>query len=259
MATNREMSEETRRRIVDTFWAMADEEGLGRITVWSLMKRVGMNRSTFYEYFDGIEDLLRRSEDELLAQLSAEATSIIRGGSAEDRYPPNVLARLFPAYIGKAVLLLGANGDPGFFDRMKEVMKPILCEAYGIDPDGDDGDRIIDFIVSLGVGIVTRSSREGLDEEELVGRLLDAQRIAFYGISRYTDTDPFERMDRGGTGPPRGFVRPPGATSCGRHTIRPRSRRGRSPGSARSPTGTSSRPRTCRWSSASRRPSGRRS
>ena len=58
MPTNAELSAETRRKVFDEFWSMIDETGLKGVNVRNLMKNIGMDRSTFYEYFENIPDLI---------------------------------------------------------------------------------------------------------------------------------------------------------------------------------------------------------
>ena len=62
----------TRTAIVDAFTDLARSSPVRDITVSELSDRAQIGRSTFYDHFDGIEDLLCWLVDELVTEMSAD-------------------------------------------------------------------------------------------------------------------------------------------------------------------------------------------
>ena len=52
------MAQRTKKRIQETFLAMLEQESLDKITVKDLVDRCGMNRNTFYYYYQDLYALL---------------------------------------------------------------------------------------------------------------------------------------------------------------------------------------------------------
>lgn len=63
--------ERTKTAIVETFQQVLEETPINKITVKTIVERCGINRNTFYYYFDGIPDLLECHMTELVDQLFA--------------------------------------------------------------------------------------------------------------------------------------------------------------------------------------------
>lgn len=185
VTTNKEMSDATRRKIVDTFWEMAFEAGgIGKTTVWSLMKRVDMNRSTFYEYFDGIEDLLRHSADAIVEEIGEVWESV--NAEAEDA---EAAGRMFSERRGadtnrKLLLLMWSGACPDLFDRVRSVTADSLAGSFGGEADREDLELVSGLMLMIGTGVTARHMGDGTAadcEDEIEWY----QSIAFVGMGKY--------------------------------------------------------------------------
>ena len=78
------MAQRTKKRIQETFLAMLEQESLDKITVKDLVDRCGMNRNTFYYYYQDLYALL----EELLQE---EAEKIIEAHHAFDLWQEGFL------------------------------------------------------------------------------------------------------------------------------------------------------------------------
>lgn len=53
-----EVTAQTKQNIIDAFWQLYCQYPLSQITVTAVIARAGYNRSTFYEYFRDVADVL---------------------------------------------------------------------------------------------------------------------------------------------------------------------------------------------------------
>ena len=187
MPTNQELSMETRRKIVDTFWNDALEVGINKINVKSLMTRVGMNRSTFYEHFSSIDDLVSKSEEEMLEEISRKVTQLSETIPSGDFPPVNILLDIFPLYGNRIMLLMDSMDDQNFFDKLLRCLQPSILKAYGIKCNEEESTRIARFILMSACGVLREHIREGSDESRLIDELIKTQKLIFYGVRLYTD------------------------------------------------------------------------
>lgn len=64
-----EITKKTKRNIVDNFCELYMEKPIEKISIQEITNRAGYNRSTFYQYFSDIYELLTYVEDELLSYI----------------------------------------------------------------------------------------------------------------------------------------------------------------------------------------------
>ena len=58
--------EETKHALIQAFWKLYREKRIEKITVGEIAAAAGYNRSTFYEYFYDVPDVLQQIEDGIL-------------------------------------------------------------------------------------------------------------------------------------------------------------------------------------------------
>lgn len=61
--------ERTKKEIIETFQECLEETPINKITVKNIVERCGINRNTFYYYFDGIPGLVEYIMEEMADQL----------------------------------------------------------------------------------------------------------------------------------------------------------------------------------------------
>ena len=126
MKKQTEITERTCQRLMDAFWQLYTTRRVDQITVKEIVKNAGCNRSTFYEYFRDVYDVLNAIEKQVLLTLNeippfpdvdVDLTFIVQAvmGLYRDRFQ----------YLG---VLLGDNGDPSFQRRLKDGLKASLME-----------------------------------------------------------------------------------------------------------------------------------
>jgi len=106
-----EVTAATRAKLVAAFWRLYAERPIEKVRVADVTGLAGYNRSTFYEYFADVPQILESEEQALveLVERHAKDTDISD--------PAQVLAAISEIYEAngdKIALLLGERGDPGF-------------------------------------------------------------------------------------------------------------------------------------------------
>lgn len=112
----------TEKQICDTFVALMKEKPYSAIKVAELTRAAAISRSTFYAYFDSIEDVLQEVEDDFLGNLEDEKDVRPNRGFSE-------VAKNF-SYVRDNLdtfeTLTGPNGDPYFATRIGNRSMRIL-------------------------------------------------------------------------------------------------------------------------------------
>lgn len=60
---------QTKKIIKDTFWELLEEKPYNKITVKDIVERLGVNRNTFYYYFQDIPTLMIDSIEDFANQV----------------------------------------------------------------------------------------------------------------------------------------------------------------------------------------------
>ncbi len=173
-----EVTAQTRRNFIDAFWTLAKQKPVTRITVGEITKEAGYNRSTFYAYFTDMPDLIARVEEEMIQELhealqsyqlpDASDSTFTDGGNVSDWQTgglpfPDIFKDLFGMLNEKMYCLLGPNGDPTFYPRLKAEVLPQLCRLLGVRPDLPHIDYIISYAYSAIIGYLQHWHDSGKD------------------------------------------------------------------------------------------------
>jgi len=166
-----EITAQTRENLIQAFWGLYRQKKIEHITIKNITTRAGYNRSTFYEYFVDIYDLLNQFEDSLLEYLKEEILDSLEGGLNDD-----IIQKLADVYESKGDylgILLGENGDPNFVKKLKTVMRSSLVGTFRLPEKEIHTSYIFEFGMSAIIGTVTHwyHSKRDLPPKEMV-RLL---------------------------------------------------------------------------------------
>lgn len=80
-----QVRERTREKMFDAFFKEYKENTLRGVTVGAVSRRANVNRSTFYEYFTDIYDLIDQAEDSLLTEMLSRIMQLQKEGFNEQR------------------------------------------------------------------------------------------------------------------------------------------------------------------------------
>lgn len=123
----------TEEAICDALLDLMEEQPLRTIKVTKLVERAGVSRSTFYAYFDCIEDVVQRIEDDYFEHGPSEEPPLTYTlDDAQWRRYMQVMSQNLRTYG----ILTGPNGDPAFTARLEERDR-MLMEGSAPQSDSD--------------------------------------------------------------------------------------------------------------------------
>ncbi len=163
-----EITDQTRENLIGAFWSLYCQKKIDHISIKEITDIAGYHRSTFYEYFVDIYDVLNQLEEELLAKMKAE---VIRSLSIETKNNlAQIVADLYETQDEYLHVLLGEHGDPHFAKKMKAEMGSALKRRFGLSENEIHTSYIIEFGLSAIISTITYwyQNNKNLPSNELV-------------------------------------------------------------------------------------------
>ncbi len=182
-----EVTAATRKGFLDAFWTLYQKKRIEKISISEITKISGNNRSTFYNYFIDVYDLLEQAEEEVVESISTEleqySSSVcnpaIQKLNLDSIY--RIISPIFLKYEDRLYALLGPEGDPKFTEKLKTRLIDNLIRFSILPEDIPHKDYILTYIYSSIIGLLTywRQNDHDLPEEEF---LKLAQSLTGHGI-----------------------------------------------------------------------------
>lgn len=159
----------TKQRIMDAFWDIYTQKRIEKITVKEITLKAEINRSTFYEYFLDVYDVLEQIELSLIPNINELPP--IKINDTNFGMPADLFIKLFGEKEKYYVVLLGENGDPSFNKKFKESIKPIISGLLkDTDHESKKLDFVIEYLLSAMAGIMQYwfENKDSLTAEEII-------------------------------------------------------------------------------------------
>ena len=163
-------NQDTRDRIVDGAMAMFTAKGIAEATVQDVLEGSGVSRRTFYQYFQGKEDVLRAVYDVRVDRL-VEAL----GGGIQTAQDPH--ARILAAL--DAWIELQIEGGRLFVELQSEASRP----GSLLHPRRE---RTLDAIVATIDGAVQAGGGRAVDRLVYRGLVLGVEGLVLHQVDRQT-------------------------------------------------------------------------
>ena len=168
-----EITTQTREKLIQAFWSLYCEKKIEHINIKEITDKAGYHRSTFYEYFVDIYDVLDQLEDMLLQYIEMNVISRL-DSELDDNLSIGLAQNIANIYDVKGEylsVLLGENGDPNFLKKVKALMLPVLTDTFGLSGKEIHTSYIFEFATSGIFATVTHWYKNGknLPSQELAG------------------------------------------------------------------------------------------
>ncbi len=151
-----ELTAQTKQNIMEAFWQIYCKEGIEKVSVKEITVKAGYNRSTFYEYFTDIYDVLEQIENSLLPG-PQDLPPLKLDNSSATPLPIDTFIDIYEKNRKYFVVLLGKNGDPSFQSKLKRSVKDMLKNKLvneGI-VDNFELDFTLEYILSAMIGVLS--------------------------------------------------------------------------------------------------------
>jgi len=153
---------------MDAFWDLYSKEGIGKISVREIVNKAGYNRSTFYEYFTDVYDVLEQIEASILPDIEKHQDIIMNTGPY---LPIEHLIEVYSQNKKYFAVLLGKNGDPAFQEKIKNVYKALVRPLFqSLGTDDFILECTLEYGISAYLGMMTYcfTREENPDIEKMV-------------------------------------------------------------------------------------------
>ncbi len=160
---------------------------LSQVTVTAVADRAGITRRTFYSHYRDIPDLVSKTEEDAICDLSALAREIAQVTLPEleeamrafEPCPRSIeVLTYFQNEGAHLVPLLGEGGDPAFAEKIKAVVREVVMERalHGFSALALSlFDYYLTFVISAEVGVLVRWLTTGMAEPpEIMARMMTA-------------------------------------------------------------------------------------
>ena len=157
--------------IQKAYLELLEEKPLAKITVSELADRAGINRKTFYAYYDGIEDLHEALENEVVSHYETLFRSI---DVSVGKFDANRFFRELNALIAQDRHILHLLNQMGMlshlFDKVQNLLIEIFQDAYS-GKDEKKNARYLLYLKYASAGILNTLSSwihdpQGLTDED---------------------------------------------------------------------------------------------
>jgi len=151
-----DLTAQTKQNLIDAFWQIYCEKGIEKTTVKEITVKAGYNRSTFYEYFTDVYDVLEQIENSLLPSLQ-DLPPLSLADSAATQLPIDTFIHMYEKNRKYYIVLLGDKGDSSFQSKLKHSVKDMLKKrfiAQGIIDDYEL-DFTMEYMLSAMIGVLS--------------------------------------------------------------------------------------------------------
>lgn len=153
-----EITEKTRRAFMEAFCLIYIKKPIDKISVQEVARKAGYNRSTFYQYFFDLNDLLEYVERDLVEYIQST-----RG--RQNAGKGDVLCSLVDVYKEKSVYvdaLFGEFGSNRFMAQVKEALSQDKSWMEGMTDDVR-APYLMEYRVSVALSLFGLWLRRGKD------------------------------------------------------------------------------------------------
>lgn len=145
-----EVTEKTRQTFIDIFCELYSKKPIEKITIQEITNCSGYNRSTFYQYFADIYELLDFVETDLLNYIKEELAK-----EEESKNSVQNVLHCFEkeSHISALYALFGDYGSARFLERLKKEI-PFDRWALNLPKDSNTTPYLLEFYISTSLSLL---------------------------------------------------------------------------------------------------------
>jgi len=145
-----EITEKTRQTFIDVFCELYSQKPIEKISIQEIANKSGYNRSTFYQYFTDIYELLDFVESDLLNYIKEELVK-----QAESNNSVQNMLQCFEkeSHVSALSALFGDYGSARFLERLKREI-PFDRWALNLPKDSVATPYLLEFYISTSLSLL---------------------------------------------------------------------------------------------------------
>lgn len=182
----------TQRNLQDAFWLLYEKKSIDKITVKDICSLAGYNRSTFYQYYVDIYDVLHKFEKQLLDEVDEFVVYLVEQANNLDASQAlKAILGIFAHLYKYITVLLGPHGDTEFTRKVVENLKPIWIKYFFRTKQytAAEVDLLMEYYIS---GLLSMYQKWFCDNNGV-----SIERIIQLSYRTLPDTAIFENFDKG--------------------------------------------------------------
>lgn len=184
-------TEMTQKNFQDAFWTLYSKLGIDKITVKDICRLAGYNRSTFYQYYTDVYDMLHKAENQLLDEIYEFVIQLVE--QANQMNASGLIQTIFEFFAQNdkfISVLFGSHGDKEFTQKVTENLKPLWIKYFFNTDDKapNEIDLLTEFYIS---GIISMYQKWFHDNNGV-----SFERMIQLCYQTLPDTSRFERVDK---------------------------------------------------------------
>jgi AcrR family transcriptional regulator len=191
MNKNPGKTELTQQNIQEAFWTLYTKQSIDKITVKDICNLAGYNRSTFYQYYVDVYDVLHKIENRLLEEIDEFVLKFMRdAGNLNASLAIQAVFELFEQLNQYVAVLFGSHGDAEFTGKVSENLKPLWIKYFL--PKSNYSPAEVDLLLEYCIiGLLSMYQKWFYDHNGV-----SAERIIQLSFLTLPDTSVFESFDK---------------------------------------------------------------
>nr|MCR5442633.1 TetR/AcrR family transcriptional regulator [Sphaerochaetaceae bacterium] len=137
----------TKRRLRESLIKLVGRKPLSAVTVSELTEDADVNRSTFYFHYQDVSAMIKEMEDQFISDFSIALDALEQ--KSHDFI--TILVKCLERHMDLCRILLGANGDMAFVEKMKGIVES-RCSRIWKDAVPGMSDRDAQVLDSFLIG-----------------------------------------------------------------------------------------------------------
>ncbi len=155
MKKSPEITDATRSKLMLAFCELYKQKPISKITVKEITDIAGYNRSTFYQYFKDVFDLLEYIENDLIATATERIKAVRLESPDFNNQFVLALSNVLREHEYYSVILLKNGVGSDFFRKIRNNIIPVMTERYRVDGNNKRAVFAMEFCLTGMLTILT--------------------------------------------------------------------------------------------------------
>lgn len=144
--------EQTKQKIIDAFWELYETTRIEKITIKEICYGAHINRSTFYEYFSDVYEVLETIENSLIP--NEKTIPVFNESITHDSLMVKKQLEFFDKNKKYLRVLLSETGNPSFRFKIRNTIKPIVLSLVKESERPENFEYILEYSIWGMIGVL---------------------------------------------------------------------------------------------------------